>query len=584
MRFGFRFRIMAAMLAVAGACVLAVALISYSDSKSMIEENYVQSLDASMTLQMNSFDDTMKEMYQTVQHISTMPELEDCIDTYLSSDQTYADGTEVARQLSALLTFNRWGSTLYLYLPEVEKAFSSEKYYAARENAGDAAVPWHERPDNPFIPLYFTDRIARASQHVFAYVEPVLDRDGEEKAFLCITVDERKLYYALLDDLNGTDGEEYMILSKDGMICSAADITQLGTRISGLSKRQDNRMNANMGESGLLFTSVEAPYSHYRMLCQSDLRMLTQDIREHMIYLLLVVALVFTGLIVLAKILSDQLYRPIQELTEAMDNVGGGDFTARVNDRKTDEFGVVRAHFNEMVSRMDNLMEQVVQERTQKREAEINALQYQIRPHFMYNTLNSIRFAATLQRNHKLAELLGDFIALLEASTQRKGAFLPLCEEIRLVQSYLSLQAFRYFDCFEVVYSIAPETEDCYVPCLLLQPMVENAVFHGIDPKRNDNRLEITSWMEGERLHITVEDNGDGFDMEKGETLDQEEEKRRLTGIGMQNVKQRMKLYYGDAAYFTVHSEVGVGTQVEFCMPVSHDPEEYSIRKSGTAE
>lgn len=584
MKFGFRFRIMMAMLFVAGACVLAVTLISYSDSKSMIEQNYVQSLDETMTLQMNTFDDTMQEMYQTVQHISETQELADCIDRYLSGGQSYADGTEVARELSDLLTFNRWGSALYLYLPQLERVFSSEEYYAVRDNVGGKAFPWEEQTDDPFVPLYFTNRLARSSQRVFAYTQPVCGEDGEQIALLCITVDERQLYYGLLDELNGKTGENYMIVSEDGMICSGSDTAQIGTRIDGLPKRQDQRMNADTGENRLLYTSVEAPFSHYRMLCRSDLTILTKDIREHVIYLLLLVALVFTGMIFIAKILSDQLYQPIRELTDAMDDVGGGDFTARVSEEGSDEFGVVLAHFNEMVSRMDGLMDQVVQERTEKREAEINALQYQIRPHFMYNTLNSIRFAATLQRNHKLAELLGDFIALLEASSQRKGAFLPLREEIKLVQSYLSLQAFRYFDCFETAYSIAPETEDCYVPCLLLQPMVENAVFHGIDPKRNDNRLAVSSRLEDGRLHITVEDNGDGFDVERASQPDQDEDKRRLTGIGLQNVEQRMKLYYGGAAHFTIHSEAGVGTRVEFCLPVSHDPDEYSIRKSGTAE
>lgn len=584
MKFGFRFRMMMAILFVAGACVLAVTFVSYSDSKLMIEQNYIQSLDETMTLQMDTFDDTMREMYQSLQHISETQELADCIDAYLSSEQSYEDGTEVARKLSDLLTFNRRGSALYLYLPQLERIFSSEEYYAVRDNVSGQTFPWKEQTDNPFVPLYFTNRMARSSQRVFSYTQPVRKDDGEQIAFLCITIEERQLYYGLLDGLNSEDGEKYMILSEDGMICSGADTVQIGTRINGLSEKQDKRMNAETGEDGLLYTSVEAPFSHYRMLCLSDLTVLTKDIREHVVYLLLLVVLVFMGMIFIATILSNKLYRPLRELTDAMDNVGDGDFTARVSEQNADEFGVVLAHFNEMVSRMDGLMDQVVQERTEKREAEINALQYQIRPHFMYNTLNSIRFAATLQRNHKLAELLGDFIALLEASAQHKGAFLMLSEEIKLVQSYLSLQAFRYFDCFETEFFIAPETEGCYVPCLLLQPMVENAVFHGVDPKRNDNRLAISSWLEDNCLHIAVEDNGDGFDVEQASQPNGGEDKRRLTGIGLQNVEQRMKLYYGDAAHFIIHSEPGVGTRVEFCLPVSHDPEEYSIRKSGTAE
>lgn len=233
---------------------------------------------------------------------------------------------------------------------------------------------------------------------------------------------------------------------------------------------------------------------------------------------------------------------------------------------------------------MDEMMEQVVTERTQKREAEINALQYQIRPHFMYNTLNSIRFAATLQKNDKLAALLGDFIALLEASAPRKGAFIPLKEEVQLVQNDLSLQAFRYFDCFETQFSIAPETEDCYAPCLLLQPMVENAVFHGIDPKRNDNQIKVRSWLEQEKQHISIQDNGQGYLAEPDEPSHQEEDRHRFTRIGLKNVEQRLRLYYGDAAGFAIHSELKAGTTVEFYLPISRNEQEYSTKKGDDAQ
>lgn len=576
---------MTAILLVAVGCVAVVAVVSYSDSRSIIEQNYVRSLEDKMTLEMESFDSTMQEMYQNIQHISCMPELKESIDSYMKSEQTYSDGTKLAQTLSDLLTFNRFDSTLYLYLPELKKTFSSQEYYMVRDNDESSSDPWELQLESPLVPLCYINRMARSSQRVYSYAQPVYDAKGDQLATVYITIDERQLYYSLIDNLNNTDGEDYMILSEDGMICSAEDVSKLGQTIDGVAGTQRMRMDAEMGEGGMLYTSIEAPFSHYRMLCQSDLELLMIDINTHAVYFTFVMAFILIGLILAAAVASNQLYRPLEELTEAMDHVSGGDFTARIEDRDRDkdEFGVVREHFNEMVSRMDGLMEQVVQERTQKREAEINALQYQIRPHFMYNTLNSIRFAAMIQKNYKLAELLGDFIALLEASSQRKGVFLTLKEEIKLVQNYLSLQAFRYLDCFETSFLIAPETEECYVPCLLLQPMVENAVFHGIDPKRNDNRLEISSWLEQDRLHITVRDNGEGFSVDGIKQPNQEDEKRRMTGIGLQNVEQRLKLYYGDTAHFTIRSQIGEGTTVEFSLPVSYDPNEYSIRKSGVS-
>lgn len=584
MRRGFRFRMMTAILIVAVVGMFVFALESYSTSKSSIEQNYVKSLDEKMTLQIRNFDDVMQEMYQQVQHAGSEEELISCIGRYMNGNRSYAEGTEVAQKLSDILSFYRFGSTFYLYLPESGKIFSSRDYYAVRDAEDESISFFGEEVRNPFTPLCRISRMGTSPGRVFAYTQPVKNEAGEQLGVVCLTVEERQIYYSLLDYLNNTAGEEYLLLEPDGTICSAADLNRIGHTVRELGTQQQDRMNAKTGTDGLLYTSVEAPFSGYRILCQSDLKGLTTAVREKLIYLVLIALLVLMGLIFTAAILVQRLYRPIKELTDAIDHVGGGDFTARVEERSVDEFGVVRAHFNEMVSRMDEMMEQVVTERTQKREAEINALQYQIRPHFMYNTLNSIRFAATLQKNDKLAALLGDFIALLEASAQRKGAFIPLKEEVQLVQNYLSLQAFRYFDCFETQFSIAPETEDCYVPCLLLQPMVENAVFHGIDPKRNDNQIKVRSWLEQEKLHISIQDNGQGYLAEPDEPSHGEEDKHRFTGIGLKNVEQRLRLYYGDAAGFAIHSELKVGTTVEFYLPISRNEQEYSTKKGDDAE
>ena len=289
---------------------------------------------------------------------------------------------------------------------------------------------------------------------------------------------------------------------------------------------------------------------------------------------------VFLILLGVAWAVSKWLYRPVEQLTAAIDKVSRGDFTTRITPSQTDEFALLTEHFNHMVGRIDGLVQQVVHEQTEKKQAELLALQYQIRPHFMYNTLNSIRFAATLQRNRTLADQLGAFIRLLEASIQKKGAFIALREEVALVESFVSLQKFRYSDCFTVEYQVPEETKGCYVPCLLLQPVVENAIFHGIDTRRTDNRIVLAAAVRDGRLHLSLWDNGQGMDDETVQSLlagDPAEDKRRLTGIGLCNIRERLALYYGQNAQFCITSMPGEGTCAKFDLPVSHDPEEYRI-------
>ena len=579
MKLGFRFRMMLAILIVSFACVIAVSVTNYYDAKRMIEQNYVTSLDEKMTLQFEQFDDIMQDMYQSVRYISHQTELIQQIEEYLEGERSYEDGMQISRTLNMLLTMDQLDSALYLYVPKTDQVFSSMEYYAVRELAAGDTLPWQEGSKDPFTPIFCVNRLARSSQYVYAYTNPVCDAEGNQIGMLCITVDERQMYYELLDSMNNIASETYRLLAPNGTVCSAKVTSEIGKKVGGLSEQHKDRMNANTEDGTLLFASVESAFSGYRLMCQSDLSVLTKELHDRQTKQIIYVSLFFLCLLFAAAKLSKRLSQPLEELIHAIDQVRGGDFTVRAQSRQDDEFDTLLDHFNAMVSRMDGLMDQIVYERTQKKQAELNALQYQIRPHFMYNTLNSIRFAALLQHNYKLAELLSAFTSLLEASVQRKGAFITLREEIELVQNYISLQKFRYLDCFEGVYQIAPETEECYVPCLLLQPMVENAVFHGIDTKKSDNRIEIAAWLEQDRLYITVKDNGEGIpkDVQNPELAEAQTDKRRLSGIGLRNVEQRLRLYYGDAAYFRLSSQPHQGTTVLFCLPISHDPKEYQV-------
>ena len=194
----------------------------------------------------------------------------------------------------------------------------------------------------------------------------------------------------------------------------------------------------------------------------------------------------------------------------------------------------------------------------------------------MYNTLNTIKFAAILQGNEEIGSLLGSFIALLEASISKKGAFLPLSEEIHLVEDYASLQQYRYMDSFTVECSVSPEAAGCTVPRLLLQPLVENAILHGILPRRTGNRITIDATVENRMLHILVSDNGKGMREDECRALleNDPDDNRRFTGIGMRNVRERLRLYYGDEATFSIHTAPGEGTCIMLSLPAIPEDKE----------
>lgn len=233
--------------------------------------------------------------------------------------------------------------------------------------------------------------------------------------------------------------------------------------------------------------------------------------------------------------------------------------------------------FNSMIAQIEGLIEELVTEKMLKKEAEIEALQYQITPHFMYNTLNSIKYEAILQGSPNTAELLEAFIELLQLSASDRGAFITVKQEIHMMQNYVKLQQFRYADCFQVTFDMQPEAKTCYVPRLLIQPLVENAILHGIDHRKRDNQIAISVLCDNGALAIKVEDHGEGMTPEEIQKLLDGQRKSKFSGIGVSNIRERLRLYYGGKAELRFYSEKGNGTTAVILLPISYDAEEYTI-------
>ncbi|MCD8357420.1 MAG: sensor histidine kinase, partial [Clostridia bacterium] len=276
-------------------------------------------------------------------------------------------------------------------------------------------------------------------------------------------------------------------------------------------------------------------------------------------------------------ILVRRMMRPVKNLTETMAQVGQGDLTVRAEVYSEDEIGKLSEGFNDMIQQVEDLIDELVTQKLLKKEAEIEALRYQITPHFMYNTLNSIKYAAILQNSAEIAEQLEAFIELLQMSASDRGAFITVKQEIHMVQNYVKLQMFRYANSFTVSFDVRPETEKCYIPSLLIQPLVENAFLHGIDLKQSDGHIAVRVCMDEHELAIKVEDNGRGMTEADLELLMSGQRRSKFSGIGVRNVRERLNLYYGEKGKLAFYSSEKHGTSAVITIPVSYNAEEYTI-------
>ncbi len=215
--------------------------------------------------------------------------------------------------------------------------------------------------------------------------------------------------------------------------------------------------------------------------------------------------------------------------------------------------------------------------------AEINNLQDQINPHFLYNTLEVIRGEALLKGEKKIAEMTASLANYFRYNISRKETFVFLKDELKNSMNYFNIQKNRFGDKIscEILYHDVDKNEigNCYIPKLILQPLIENAIYHGLELKMGEGILRIHIRATKENLKITIADDGLGMTKEKLDELNSDFEKesdmqKRNNGVATKNIKKRLKLYWGNKAYMVATSELGVGTEIHLSMPLLYQKEE----------
>ena len=566
----FRIRIFAAMLGVALVSVSLLYGVSYRNAVEMMERNYLRVSAENVSGQIARFDESMAELYRGAVRAGADAGLREAVLEYRSLSRPHA---EDVMALSEVLDGLRSDGIemVYLYLPGTREIITSDALRQRQAGVNTDIYPW-THPTEGFTPIRFIDTMrSSAARTMYGYSKPVVSDTGETLAVACVGTGSQTLRYLL------GDGTAYL--------CSGVGVTALRQGTPALSSLLPDaaalleRGGMAYGASGdWLYASAQADFSGVQLLRLTARDSLRDDLANVQWQYLLLLLMVCALALLLSQVLEHWLYAPMKTLMRAMEKAGGGDLSPSPAPAQPEEFRQLGEHFNRMIGEINSLIDDLVAERTAKSEAELRALQYQIQPHFMYNTLNSIKYAAILQGNPKIGEQLGAFIELLEASISKKGALLPLSEELRLLESYASLQRYRYMDCFTVDYDVTEASRGCYVPGLLLQPIVENAILHGMDVKRNDNVIRVAALVSEGELWITVQDNGAGMSPEQQQALlyGKTDDHRRFTGIGVANVRERLALYYGERSSLRVYSRVGEGTKFVLCLPASYNEEEYS--------
>ena len=275
----------------------------------------------------------------------------------------------------------------------------------------------------------------------------------------------------------------------------------------------------------------------------------------------------------MAHFLSQGIVKPIQKLREKMKRVESGELSSEGESVGNDEIGELTRGFDRMLAHIRSLIETIKQEQKQRLHVELRALQAQINPHFMYNTLNGMHWVAMMDGNKKLAGYISAFVNLLKFSAKHSGSFITINNEITHLKDYVALMKMRN-DQFE--FRVYAEEKALSLLCVpfLLQPAVENAIFHGAVPAKFNVTIEVHVYVEGEVVWAIVRDNGVGMDdATLHNLLSESAASRHFNKIGLLNVRDRLKLHYGEKAGIDIWSAVGSGTVVKLHWPIQTEDE-----------
>ncbi len=274
----------------------------------------------------------------------------------------------------------------------------------------------------------------------------------------------------------------------------------------------------------------------------------------------------------LSFLFSIRLGAPIKRLTRRLSLIAQGDFSRDPSIETNDEVGAIGRQINQMSGQIDSLLKNRIQDEKEKKDLEIKMLQAQINPHFLYNTLDSIKWIATVQKNTGIVQVVTALSSLLKNMAKGFNEKVTLRQELDFLENYIIIEKIRYIELFDVETQVDDERlYDAKIIKLTLQPIVENSIFSGIEPSGRFGLIRIHAWKEAADLCATVEDNGIGIEPENlGRLLTDTSKitKSTMSGIGLPNVDRRLKLVYGEKYGLTIESEPDRYTRVTIRLPL----------------
>lgn len=420
----------------------------------------------------------------------------------------------------------------------------------------------------------------RKSPKVLTIARTMKNSSGHSLGYVIVSVNESKIQR----QLNSYSEQKIILMDDQGTILSQSDSLNIGQQF----RYHDYAINENTlvyNNEKYIYVSEPVAGTKWSLLSLVPYSSAVGPNNQILVISFIMQFLFFTGFCILLMILISAITNPITQLGKFVAKVNLGQLNIRSGIRGQHEVGQLGRSIDQMLDRIEMMIEQITLEQSQKRKAELEMLQAQINPHFMFNLLNSIRLSILIRGDEENAKLIGSLSSLLRMTINRDNEWISLRDEVETIQHYIRLMNFRHANQVQLIEKIVVGSDHLLVPRFMIQPIIENAIIHGFH--QYGGQIEIESQTvkvdEESSLLIQIHDNGVGMTPERLQELiiklengqgDAAPNKLGFSGIGVTNVYQRLKLIYGEKFLMRIHSEVDVGTTITLQLPqVNHEVE-----------
>lgn len=562
--------------------VLMVSIINYKISESTLKNNTSKFSEYLMEqLVMN-----LESRTRDVEDFIFLQFNSSGLNKQIRTDSRSADSLEIYKKRRSIddFLYNMLNAKQYVQSVLIVDRYG-EKYFRSKDNAGLGEDDLSSRLDVDKIKNLWGNSLWQYGNDRLILVERALfDPETTEYLGLIVAAVDKSHIGRLYENIDRVESSRIILLNGSNQVMLSDDALSLdiANYLSQNNFYESNEENGSFRYKNKEYISAlrSSPNKKWKILNVITVKELTRSSDQLKIWTALVCLASFLIALLIAMALSKNITENIRLLVKNIKKISEGNFNSRIEPKSLDEVGMLAQEFNLMSEKINNLIHTVYHEQLMKKNAEFKALQFeysalqaQMNPHFLYNTLETINSMAKLKGEAEISEMVFLLGNLLRESIRRKSSIISLREEVGYIKNYLEIQKKTYGDKVEIIYDIDEELMDARVPKFILQPLVENAIIHGIEAKIGRGVIIINCFSHENTVIIEIADNGAGMDGEKLKRIldtggEDEDHGHRHTKVGIKSVDKRIKILYGEEYGLKVSSDPGKGTRVEIVIPL----------------